>query len=87
MQMNKYEYFGETALMNVSDSNFSNVLAETEVKLLVLSNHDFLRKFTVANLKEIEARHSQYETYEELMNSFKSEIEWEKFKKALIQDM
>ena len=37
------------------------------LRVLVLSMHDFLRKFTLTTLQEIEARHGQYATLPEMI--------------------
>ena len=63
------------------------MVAESDTELLFLDGNEFTRKFTVSALREMEARISQYATFDEMIEQFIDELKWEAYKKDLVKDM
>ena len=85
--LGKYEYFGEREVIVPGVKDYGSIVAETDVELLFLSTAEFGRKFTISAVREMEARISQYATFDEMISQFADELKWEKYKKDLVNDM
>ena len=85
--MTRYEYFGQNTLLNADDAAFGSFMVEGETNILILNSHDFNRKFTPAEIEEIENVPVQHERHDKLMKSFEAGKKWDTFKKNLVNDM